>query len=913
MKMLLYSILFVSATLTAASPLLTVGDPDNPGKLVKFGNLPNSYPRGGVPYVYRIAEREVTNAEYAEFLNARATSAEDSAFCWRKEMAIRRSGEPGAYRYAPEPGRENAPANWMTRYAAARYCNHLSGAEVYRLEMREIDGKRAPNLIGGRDLTRPDSPRLYYLPDMDEFYKAGFYDGRGDYPAVTAETRGGPSRYGLRNVALGVSEWMENRAVESSYALGAADASTAPDDWNALKFHLARRGDFHAAADVGFRVAATAPVAVAPELNADRNIFGPGSREGVLRLRCDDAEAGKPLTLQISLTGIDGQELWKREERLTPKAGINAIPLPLPEYDGWFALWVTPPDGSRYRIPLLVAREAIPAPGPEKAYGLNAHIKRWELGFSFEPFDFDRVRRIGASTIRANVNFDNPYMLEILKRIREAGLTPFAVLPNSHDYREWGKNLSLTTPELTEKWQKHGVAREFALVAEKTYELVLAGKTFCRDWELGNEPHFWKIAPEDYASYAKACAKAVRLADPAARIHLGDMGSIAAPVLAMRAGEVVDAISMHTYCNFSPAFWGSIGFLRNLNGMKAAAGIPDKPVWVTEVNLCTYNSTHVIPYADLEEVLRYQALNLPKAMAGTRAYGAEKVFVYNYRDVPVGSREAEFGLFDAEERPKPAAAAYRLTARLTGDAEFTGFLPGHSDRPGEVAALAFRDRSGSDVAVLWRNDAALKENYTGSMAKILHPAQSYPLAMAEGAEQFRLDGPPQKLESRNGKVMAAVNEFPSFVRGRLSPERAEVATARPQPSCHFPEAVVAFPPEADNTVAALDLMAGYSLTAIPGERRAFTVRVHNLGDRTLCGKLWLIPAPCWWDWPWSFEPAETVLDVPPQGMATAVFTTRIPPSFTLNREFALRALYLYGEGRAAEGKITVRSVPAVSK
>src|SRR5262245_62020554 len=78
-----------------------IGDPGNP----PFCECTFSgWTAGAVDHPYRISKYEVTNSEYAEFLNAKA--AADPLGLYNTEMAsgyggIARGGSPGGYTYAP--------------------------------------------------------------------------------------------------------------------------------------------------------------------------------------------------------------------------------------------------------------------------------------------------------------------------------------------------------------------------------------------------------------------------------------------------------------------------------------------------------------------------------------------------------------------------------------------------------------------------------------------------------------------------------------------------------------------------------------------------------------------------------------------------------------------------------------------
>src|SRR5688572_9604643 len=88
--------------------LVTVGNPGNPGDI-------NGGIFGSVSSAYRIAAKEVTNAQYVEFLNAKAAS--DSLELNHTGMntfpqgGIMRSGVSGSYTYSVKPNVMNVEPN----------------------------------------------------------------------------------------------------------------------------------------------------------------------------------------------------------------------------------------------------------------------------------------------------------------------------------------------------------------------------------------------------------------------------------------------------------------------------------------------------------------------------------------------------------------------------------------------------------------------------------------------------------------------------------------------------------------------------------------------------------------------------------------------------------------------------------
>jgi len=166
---------------------VTVGDPGNACDPVGSGNC-----FGAVGYTYRIATHEVTNAQYAAFLNAKAAS--DPLALYNTDMAsvwggISRSGSSGSYTYSAVPGRENMPVNNVSFFDALRFANWLHNGQG--------DGNTetgAYTLLGGTPT--PSNPMVernaaarFFLPTDPEWYKAAYYDaqldGYYDYPAGT--------------------------------------------------------------------------------------------------------------------------------------------------------------------------------------------------------------------------------------------------------------------------------------------------------------------------------------------------------------------------------------------------------------------------------------------------------------------------------------------------------------------------------------------------------------------------------------------------------------------------------------------------------------------------------------------------------------------------------------------------------
>jgi len=142
------------------------------------GNAADTTTFGAVSYDYRIAKHEVTNAQYAEFLNA--VAATDANNLYSTSMGtdarggITRSGSSGSFTYSAKTNMGNKPVNYVSWYDAARFSNWLTNGQgngdtesgVYTLT-----GATSISAIT-RDLSNPNQ---VFIPTEDEWYKAAYH------------------------------------------------------------------------------------------------------------------------------------------------------------------------------------------------------------------------------------------------------------------------------------------------------------------------------------------------------------------------------------------------------------------------------------------------------------------------------------------------------------------------------------------------------------------------------------------------------------------------------------------------------------------------------------------------------------------------------------------------------------------
>jgi sulfatase modifying factor 1 len=152
-------------------PTVPIGNP---------GNGPNpAYPGlglGAVEYSYAIGTTEVTNAQYAAFLNA--VAAADPFNLYNEGMGgdfggIVRSGSSGSYTYGTSTGRANNPVNFVSFWDAARFANWLHNGQgsgstetgAYTL---------TPQGIAANSITR-NAGWLWAVASENEWHKAAYF------------------------------------------------------------------------------------------------------------------------------------------------------------------------------------------------------------------------------------------------------------------------------------------------------------------------------------------------------------------------------------------------------------------------------------------------------------------------------------------------------------------------------------------------------------------------------------------------------------------------------------------------------------------------------------------------------------------------------------------------------------------
>lgn len=172
-------------------------NPLNYGSFVDVGNPNNEADTNGlgsVPYSFKIGQTEITNQQYAQFLNAIAKTDTYGIFSTSTAATVYggqiiRTGSSGNYVYSVNNAsyNNNRPATAMSHLSACRFVNWLSNNRPTGSQSQSTteNGAYSITITNGvasrssRNAINPNSaqPPTYWLPNKNEWYKAAYHSG----------------------------------------------------------------------------------------------------------------------------------------------------------------------------------------------------------------------------------------------------------------------------------------------------------------------------------------------------------------------------------------------------------------------------------------------------------------------------------------------------------------------------------------------------------------------------------------------------------------------------------------------------------------------------------------------------------------------------------------------------------------
>jgi formylglycine-generating enzyme len=243
----LFAATCLAASRAAAAVIIDtvpVGNPGNIADTAVMNDGTSGY--GSVGYGYRIGTTDVTNAQYAAFLNAKAASDPLGLYSTSMGSApggITRSGSSPNFTYSTITGRANKPVNFVSWYDAVRFANWLNNGQgngstetgAYTL----LGGTPTPS--NGDSITR-NPGATWFLPSENEWYKAAYYNpSSGTYfqyatasnTAPTAEAPpGGNNSANFNSVVNDLTDAGAYSGTKSPY--GAFDMAGNLNQWNEI-------------------------------------------------------------------------------------------------------------------------------------------------------------------------------------------------------------------------------------------------------------------------------------------------------------------------------------------------------------------------------------------------------------------------------------------------------------------------------------------------------------------------------------------------------------------------------------------------------------------------------------------------------------------------------------------------------
>ncbi|MCF7808303.1 MAG: beta-galactosidase [Candidatus Marinimicrobia bacterium] len=259
---------------------------------------------------------------------------------------------------------------------------------------------------------------------------------------------------------------------------------------------------------------------------------------------------------------------------------------------------------------------------------------------------------------------------------------------------------------------------------EFIYDLVTRYKPWIETWELWNEPDisaFWSGNAADLAKLTKIGSKAVRRADPTAKVVLAglawDTNFTRELFKDHDISQHIDVVNIHNYFEtWHPDPVEHItDYVDEIYSIVAAYG-DGQPVWMAEVGYSTWRmdsarvSNDYVACYEYEHTPEYQAVDLFKRCALVAAtHQVSAIAWYELKDLPMGedvigdNNNRNLGVCYVDHTPKPAAQALK-TFNVLFNKPFLNIsedVKVSASEDLDTQSLSFKMNDGSVLLVAW--------------------------------------------------------------------------------------------------------------------------------------------------------------------------------------------------------------------
>ncbi len=278
---------------------------------------------GRVDYTYRVGKYEVTNTQYAEFLNAVANSDGHGLYSLNMALAtggISRNGSEGAYTYGVSIGQGNKPVNYVSFYDTLRFANWLHNGQPVGPQNNSTTEDGAYTLtsqgMNQNQVTRNASASVF-LTSEDEWYKAAYYDKSAQHFLDYATQSGAEIACSTPDAATNsanCSNMLGMPTIVGAYLNSISPNGTFDQNGNVSEWTESRYGSLSRVLRGG-SFESSLPLSLSSSSRSTSNSIFPGQEFVGFRVASVVPEPSTALLMGLGLIGISNSRRRSRRQR----------------------------------------------------------------------------------------------------------------------------------------------------------------------------------------------------------------------------------------------------------------------------------------------------------------------------------------------------------------------------------------------------------------------------------------------------------------------------------------------------------------------------------------------------------------------------------------------------------------------